>query len=95
MDYIWRIIAYIKCTCMCMCLCVCVVLLQVLGCIALGIGVFLSVDQLSFVPEVFLTPLLSISSGLIVAAGGLVFLLSMLGCLAVFLRNQHAVLAVR
>jgi len=69
-------------------------LLQILGCIALGIGVFLSVDQLSFVTEVFVTPLLSISSGLIVAAGGVVFLFSMVGCFSVFLRNQWAVLAV-
>jgi len=68
--------------------------LQIIGCVALGFGVFWSVDQLSFVPEVFITPLLNISSGLIVAAGALVFLFSMIGCFGVFLRNQHAVLAV-
>lgn len=61
----------------------------------MGIGVFLSVDQLSFVPEVFMTSLLSISSGLIAAAGAVVFLISFIGCFGAFLRNQHAMLAVR
>ena len=79
------------------CLLVCVTmwfLLQVIGCIVLAVGVFLSADQLSFVPKVFLTPLLNISSVLIVSAGCLVFLLTMVGCLGIYLLNQHAVLGV-
>jgi len=68
--------------------------LQILGCIAFGIGVFFSVDQLSFVLEVFVTPMPSISSWLIVAAGGLAFLISIVGCFGIFLRNQLAVLTV-
>jgi len=89
----------VSCLCVCVRRCLCLfvhiwLLLQIIGLIALGIGVFLSVDQLIFVPEVFLTPLLNISSGLIVAAGCVVFLFSMFGCLGIFLRNQPAVLIV-
>jgi len=60
----------------------------------MGIGVFLSVDQLSFVKEVFVTPLLGISSSLIESAGGLIFLISIVGCFGIFLRNQRTVLIV-
>ena len=70
------------------------VLLQIFGGVTMSIGVFLSVDQLSFVPEVFVTSLLSISGGLIAAAGALVFLISFIGCFGAFLRNQNAMLVV-
>jgi len=60
----------------------------------MGMGVFLSVDQLSFVSEVFVTPLLRISSGLIAASGTVVFLISFIGCFGTFLRNQSALLVV-
>jgi len=61
----------------------------------MSLGVFLSVDQLSFVAEVFTTPLLEISSGLIAASGAVVFFISFIGCFGAFLRNQNAMIAVR
>lgn len=64
----------------------------IVGCVTMGMGVFLSVDQLSFVSEVFVTPLLLISSGLIAASGTVVFLISFIGCFGTFLRNQSALL---
>jgi len=69
-------------------------MLQILGCVVFGIGVFLNVDQLSFVPEVFLTPLLGISCGLIVTAGVIAFLIGFIGCFGAYLQSELAVLAV-
>ena len=69
-------------------------MMQILGVIAVGNRIFLGIGQLIFVPEVFPTPLLSVSSGLLEATGGLVFLVSIVGCVGVFIRHKRVLLAV-
>lgn len=68
-------------------------LFQLIGCTLLGVGIWIAVDR-SFMATITGNPLYAVAAYIIIAGGGIVFLISFLGCCGALTENRLMLLVV-
>ena len=67
--------------------------LQLCGCTLLGVGIWIAVDR-SFMATITGNPLYAVAAYIIIAGGGIIFIISFLGCCGAMTENRLMLLVV-